>query len=118
MHPPPRIISGTALNDSTKSGNTSTPFIALQHVRLGLGPETDHLGGMHISSKDERRRSSPTPFSYARSQPAGDTLLARAPKSVPHLAVCTVKPDGRRLTSSGRNVSSLAESFISRWSQP
>ena len=56
-----------------------------------------------------------------------DALLARAPKSVPPWAVCiivsvlcmaTMKPDGRRPTSSRRNVSSLSKSFIFRWSQP
>ena len=43
---------------------------------------------------------------------------ARAPKSVPPWAVCIMKPDRRRLTSSWRNVCSLVESFISKWSQP
>ena len=33
-------------------------------------------------------------------------------------SVAKMKPDGRRLTFSRRNVSSLAESSIFRWSQP
>ena len=55
-----------------------------------------------------------------------DTLLALAPKSVSPRAVCIIvgvlwqnmKPDGRRLTSSWRNVSSLAGNFILGRSQP
>ena len=55
-----------------------------------------------------------------------EALLARAPKSVSPWAVCiivgvlcmaTMKADGRRPTSSWRNVSSLSESFIFTWSQ-
>ena len=39
-----------------------------------------------------------TASSYVRSRPAGEALLARAPRSVPPWAVCIMKPDGRRLT--------------------
>ena len=35
------------------------------------------------------------PSSYTRSQPAGEALLARAPKTVPPRAGCKMKPDGR-----------------------
>ena len=61
----------------------------------------------------------PNSSSYTRSQPAGDTLLAWAPRSVPSWAMCKMKPD-RHLpdVSSLHNVSSLPESLISRWSQP
>ena len=35
------------------------------------------------------------PSSYTRSQPAGEALLARAPRTVPSWAVCKMKDEGR-----------------------
>ena len=60
-----------------------------------------------------------TSSSYARRRPAGEALLARTPKSVPPWAVGKMKPDGHSFdVSSWRDVSSLAESLIWRWTQP
>ena len=47
------------------------------------------------SSRDENNRAWSTTSSYGRSQPAGETLLARAPKSVLPRGVCKMKLDGR-----------------------
>ena len=63
-------------------------------VRGGYGGARPVLSSSRVSSSSRVHASS-----YARSRPVDETLLARAPESVPPRAECIMQPDRRCLTS-------------------